>query len=595
VVEQVKQISRIFLLAYGLLLAATAQAALTLSVDRNPVGMNESFTLTLSSDESLDGDPDFSWIDHEFEVVSRQQSSNFQMINGDVSRSLTWTMSVLPKQAGTIAIPPVKVGDRESNPLTLQVNVRAPGDTAAPGATGGDALLLQVEAEEGELYVQQQMLYTIRLFVAHNAGMSVGNGSSLSEPELASGDAVIKRLGEDSNYQTVRNGESYSVIERRYAIYPQQSGPLKIKPVLFTGQMVEATNRPRSIFDSMQQRTQIKRVASSEVDREVKAIPPEFQGSSWLPARSVQLVEQWPAQQQEMVVGEPVTRTVALMVDGLTSAQLPALSQDYPAELKSYPDQPQLQETPSAQGFSAVRQEKIALLASTPGQLILPPLELAWWNTVTGKQEIARLPARPITVVAAAGSSAPVPASAVAPVAALIAPSQKTAAAKVEQSEVAIAKADEKTWQQDERWVFVALLFAVAWLITLLLWWRSSRATAATPVARMQAAETLRALQKKLKQACNDDQAQLAKDTLLQWGQSRWPERSPASLGELAVLLEGELGAAIQELSRSLYSEAAGEWRGDRLWQAFNRKSQAGSGSEPAESDLVPLFRHQQL
>jgi hypothetical protein len=592
----VKQISRIVLLAYGLLLAATAQAALTLSVDRNPVGMDESFTLTLSSDESLDGDPDFSWIDREFEVVSRQQSSNIQMINGDVSRSLTWTMSVLPKQAGTIAIPPVKVGARASNPLTLQVNLRAPGDTAVPGATGGDGLLLQVEAEEGELYVQQQMLYTIRLFVAHNAGMSVGNGSSLSEPELATGDAVIKRLGEDSNYQTVRNGERYSVIERRYAIYPQQSGPLKIKPVLFTGQMVEATNRPRSIFDSLQQRTQIKRVASSEVEREVKAIPLEFQGSSWLPAKSVQLVEQWPAQQKEMVVGEPVTRTVALMVDGLTSAQLPALGQDYPAELKSYPDQPQLQETPSAQGFSAVRQEKIALLASAPGQLTLPPMEIAWWNTATGKQEIARLAARPITVVAAAGSRAPAPAaSAAAPSAVPMAPPQKPAAAKVVPGELATAKTDERRWQQDERWLIVALVFAVTWLITLLLWWRSSRATAATPVARAQAAETLQALQKRLKQACNAHQPQLAKDTLLQWGQGRWPERSPASLGELAALLGGELGAAIQELSRSLYSEAAGEWCGDRLWQAFSSKSPAGSGSEPAESDLVPLFRHQQL
>lgn len=588
-VAQMKIISRSLVLIGGLLLAISAQAALTLSVDRNPVALDESFTLTLSSDESLDGEPDFDWIDRELEVVSRQQSSNIQMINGDVSRSITWSMTVLPKKSGAITIPPVKVGDRQSNPLTLQVNTGAQGDAAQLGAVDRDGLSLQVEAEEGELYVQQQLLYTIKLFVAQNAGMSVGNGSSLSEPELEVGDAVIKRLGEDSNYQTVRNGHRYAVIERHYAIYPQQSGPLTIKPVMFTGQMVATQNRPRSIFDTLQQRSQIKRVVSKAVQRQVKAIPTGFTGSSWLPAKNVQLVEQWPEQQKNMVVGEPVTRTVALMVDGLTSAQLPALEQNYPSELKSYPDQPLLKETPSAQGITALRQEKIALLASTPGTLTLPAMELPWWNTVTGRQEIARLPARQVTVVAAAGSTPPPPpANAPAPVpVAPIAPA-------AENKEGVPAGAGKAGWQQDERWAIVALVLAVAWLITLLLWWRSLRTRSVIPVAKSQASERQRTLEKKLKQACSAHQAEAAKAALLQWGQLQWPEQSPVSLGELAKCAGGELAEAVNELSHALYAAGASDWRSERLWQAFT-KQRKGRVAEPAGSDLAPLFRHQSV
>jgi hypothetical protein len=583
-----KIVSRAWVLLGGLLLAATAEAALTLSVDRNPVALDESFTLTLSSDESLDGEPDFGWIDRELEVVSRQQSSNIQMINGDVSRSITWIMTVLPKQHGIIAIPPVKVGERESNALTLQVNERAEDDAEQLGAVERDGLLLQVEAGEGELYVQQQLLYTIKLLVAQDGGMSVGNGSSLSEPELEEGDAVIKRLGEDSNYQTVRNGKRYTVIERRYAIYPQQSGPLTIKPVLFTGQMVAVQSRSRSIFDTLQQRSQIKRVVSTAVQRQVRAIPPDFSGSNWLPAKNVQLVEQWPGQQQSMVAGEPVTRTVALMVDGLTGAQLPVLAQNYPAELKSYPDQPLLKETPSAQGITALRQEKIALLASAPGTLTLPAMEVPWWNTATDREEIARLPARQVTVVAAAGSTAPPPAV-IAPAPLPPAPLAQ-AAATSNSVPVAAARAG---WQQDARWPVAALALAAAWLVTLLLWWRSARARPARPAAKSPASEGKKALEKKLKLACSAHQAGAAKESLLQWGRLQWPESGPVSLGDLARRAGGELADAVNELSHTLYAAGENEWRGERLWQAFKRWPHGEGGNREQRSGLEPLFRHQ--
>lgn len=579
----------------GLLLAATAQATLTLSVDRTPVALNESFTLTLSSDESLDGEPDFGWIDRELEVVSRQQSSNFQLINGEVSRSITWSMTVLPRVSGTLLIPPVKVGDVASNPLTLQVTEAATAGLSSPGAAPREGLLLEVEAGEGELYVQQQLLYTIRLLVAQNGGISVGNGSSLSEPELEAGEAVIKRLGEDSSYQAVRDGERYAVVERRYAIYPQQSGPLRIRPVQFTGQMVAASGRSRSPFDLLGQRSQIKRLASAAVEREVQAVPPTFQGRNWLPAKNVELVEQWPTGQQ-MVAGEPVTRTVALIVDGLTSAQLPALEQAYPPALKSYPDQPQLKETPSAQGVSAVRQEKIALLASAPGTLTLPAMEVPWWNTATQRQEIARLPAREITVVAPPGAEVP------APLPPLTLPPSTPMAAT---APPVTPDARVPVWQRHGGWPLATLLLALAWLLTLLLWWRSGRVTsaakvaAAAPVAHPQ---STRALERRIGEACRAHRAEAAKEALLQWGRSRWPEGGALSLGELASRLGGELGEQIAALSRLLYSPSsplspsAGEWRGDRLWQAFTREPHPqGDAREGAQSALAPLFRHQPL
>lgn len=567
------------LLICGVMLSTSAEANVLLSVDRNPVALNESFTLTLSSDESLDGSPDFDWIDRELDVVNRQQSSNFQMINGDVSRSISWTMTVIAKRSGSILIPPVKVGDRESNSLELTVNE---GSQSRPSASGGssDPLFLQLAVEEGDLYVQQQILYTIKLLLAHDAGMSVGNGSSLSEPELETGDAVIKRLGEDSNYQTEINGQRYSVIERRYAFYPQQSGSLKIKPILFEGQMVESSNRAQSIFDRFQQRSRIKRIESESVVREIKAIPPTYQGAHWLPAKSVELVEEWPQSGQGMKVGEPVTRTLALMVDGLTSAQLPSLETSYPQGIKSYPDQPLLKETPSEQGVAALRQEKIALVASTPGQLTLPAIELTWWNTVTGHQEMARLAERTINVEAAAGSNAPAP------------PMQPPIITSTPDEKSEPVVSSEVVGANDSRWQMVAIAVTVGWLLTLLLWWRSARQGVVRPKENNPTVETLRAARKKVKEACHSGDVSAAQGALIGWAQIQWPQARPASLGELAGRVSDELAAAIDALSRSLYSEEKEEWRGDRLWQAFNAP-QGESSTESKPSELAPLFRHQ--
>jgi hypothetical protein len=554
--------------------------------------MDESFTLTLSSDESVDGEPDFSWIDRELDVVSRQQSSNFQIINGDASRSLVWTMTVIPKQSGALTIPPVRVGDLESNHIELVVRERAEVTATQTGPAKSEALFLQIEAEEGGLFVQQQMLYTIKLFLAHDAGMSVGNGSTLSEPEIEKGDAVIKRLGEDSNYQTVLNGKRYTVIERRYALYPQQSGSFSIKPILFDGRMVDSRSSGRSMFDTLQQRSQIKRIVSPTVEREIKAIPAEFNGRNWLPAKSVQLLEEWPEKQNSLLVGEPITRTLALLADGLTDAQLPAFVQNYPDGLKSYPDQPLLKETPSAQGITALRQEKIALVASVPGNLTLPAIEVAWWNTTTGKEEIARLPPRQITVTAAKGVPI-VPPQAEAPIDHAVTDGKPTEDNK--SSNGVIAGGVDLFGKSDGRWAVVALLLGMGWLMTLLLWWISSRSKASVAGAKTASAEKLSSLHRKIKKACSNNQAEAAKEALLQWAEVLWPESSPSSLGALSSRVDGEFADAIDELSRLLYGETKADWRGTALWNAFKNQPQTGQTSSDPSSNLEPLFRHQSV
>ncbi len=561
--------------------AGQAWAELSVRVDRNPVGLNESFTLTVSSDESLDEEPDFTQIDTLFEVVNRQQSNNFQMINGDISRSLSWQMVLLPRRAGRITIPPIHAGKVSSQPLELVVTEEKPA-TAESGTAGGEALFLEVEADPTQLYVQQQLLYTIKLYIANDAGIGLANGSSLSEPEMTSGEAVIKRLGEDSNYQTTHQGRRYSVIERRYAIYPQQSGRLEIAPIRFDGRMLEQGGRPRSLFDQMQQRSRIKRLVSKAVQREVKPIPVSFRGRTWLPAKNLQLLEEWP-ENRKLVAGEPITRTVALIADGLTSAQLPAITPPVTEGIKPYPDQPQLNENVTQYGISAVRQEKVAMIPGEAGRYTLPELTIRWWNTETLREEVSRLPPRIIEVAPATDKPLTPTASA--------APTPAAAPIESDVSTLPHAAAASTVTADSTFWPWLSLLLALGWGTTLALIWRQHKRPGAQPPTQLQA--DLSEASKRLKTACRNHDPQAAKEALLDWGALVMPSPAPRNLGTIGTYFGGELATALDEMNQALYADTTVRWQGKRLLQAWKNIQPEQQKEKSPPGGLSPLFQHQ--
>ena len=61
-------------------------ATITATVDRSQANAGESIQLTLNIKGSPDDAPDFSVLQNDFDIVSQNQSSNMQIINGNISR-----------------------------------------------------------------------------------------------------------------------------------------------------------------------------------------------------------------------------------------------------------------------------------------------------------------------------------------------------------------------------------------------------------------------------------------------------------------------------------------------------------------------------
>lgn len=565
----------------------SAWAALQAYVDRNPVAEDESFTLTLESDKDVDGSPDLSPLRRDFDVEGQGRSSNLTIINGSMSRKTQWQISLMPKHSGQIQIPPITVGSEQSQPLTVTVTSASQAQ-ASPG--GGD-LFMDVSVKPHTAYVQQQIIYTVRLYRA----VDLANGSSLSAPSLPGGDAVVEKLGKDKEYETLRNGMRYDVIERHYAIYPQKSGSFDIAPLVFDGAIVQSGGGGGIFaFNPFSQRTRHKRLRSQAEHIDVKPMPAAFNGSQWLPARNLQLDENWSPDPPKFTVGQAVTRTVAVMADGLTASQLPGVTGGAISGVKQYPDQPVLKDTKDSAGVTGLRTQKIAYIPTHAGSFTLPAVKIAWWNTAADKMEVASLPARTFTVLpGAAGGNTPPPVSAVNPPV----PAQPAPPAAVPAPSTSQASPPPRPGTETAgAWPWLALLLGMGWVATLVAWWwRSRRATThVTASPRSEQEVSVRRLEKALQTACLADDAADAKGAVLAWARRRWPEQPSISLTAVARRCPQALADALLELDRALYAQAEAAWRGKELWRQFA----AYRGAKERETEerqedvgLAPLYR----
>jgi len=435
-----------------LLLPLSAWAAdISVSVGRNPVSVDESFQILFTASETPDGDPDFSPLDKDFSVLGQSQSHASSWVNGKISQTRKWMVSVLAKQPGKLEIPPIRFGKDSSQALTIEVN---PSPSGNPSIHDNSELFLEVSAAPENPYLQAQVIYTLKLYTRVDIAQA-----RLTEPELP--DAVIEKLGDDSSYSTQINGVDYSVTERSYAIFPQKSGVMTITPLELTADVV-AGGRPsfNSFFGSPFTRS--KKIESEPVSLNVRPQPDLFTGGHWLPAEQLELKQQWSGDPQNMKVGEPLTRTLTLTARGASVGQLPELNASSDDDgLKIYPDQPLLNEQKAAGGVVALRQEKLAVMPSKPGAYTLPEVAIPWFNTVTEKMEWAKLPEMTVTVIGVAQASTPVkPALADNP--------------EVRQQDNPAAPLTD-TARQPFFWPALSAVLAVGWLLTCLLFWLKTR------------------------------------------------------------------------------------------------------------------------
>ena len=367
--------------------ASLAQAAgvVTVVPDRTTVNENESLTVVYSYSEELENEPDFSALQENFDILGQNRQSSLQSINGRFSYKLSWTLTLMPRRVGEVELPPVDFDGVKAEPITITVKA-APQDSSQPL---GD-LALEVEFTPREGYVQGQFIFTQRLY--HRGWLA---GGELTDPDFGDADAVVRQLEQTRRYSLFRGGERYQVFEQSYLVFPQRSGELRAAPSVFTGQLREPGRSPR-----------LKRVSAPAESVDVRPVPASVRGP-FLPATELTLEETWPDDPIEFEQGRPVTREVRIMAKGLTAAQLPEIEFPEVDGMRVYADQARRDDQFAQDGVTGTVEQSVALVPQRGGNVVLPAIEIEWWDTGAGRARVARLPAREIAVRGAQAATPP--------------------------------------------------------------------------------------------------------------------------------------------------------------------------------------------
>ena len=208
----IKSVSLSILLGVAFIGAAWAQT-FNAAVNRTEVPQGETFVLTLElADGSDSGNPDLSVLDKDFIVYSVGNAFSYNYINGVASKSRQWQIALMPKNSGKITVPSIKLGNLETQPITLNVIPASAAATETSAGTGGYQAPQQMNrpkfsmtAEIGNPnpYVQQQVDYTLKIY---DTGGLQGDMPQFIED--GSNNWIIRSLGEPTVGSKIVNGRS---------------------------------------------------------------------------------------------------------------------------------------------------------------------------------------------------------------------------------------------------------------------------------------------------------------------------------------------------------------------------------------------------
>jgi len=535
-------------------LAATFEA----HVDRATVSEGDAIILTLQYNNNVvRGNPDLSPLNQQFDVINSNRKNSFQYINGKSESWTIWTVTIIPKRKGNLVIPSIEFEGERTKPIQINVTKVDPSI-----AQQDKEVFFHTETDVKTSYVQGQIVYSEKLYFSVPLDNSQLN-------EVAVEDAVLQPLGETRQYRTQLNGKTYDVYERRYVIFPQVSGELIIPGPRYSGEISNGRWRPGRPIS----------VSEPPIRLQVLPQPANYPQATWLPAKNVELNAKWLGNTQQVKIGEPITLSLELKAQGLTSAQLPKIELPDLFGLKYYPEQAQKQESTSDSGITGSVTQNIAVVATQGGKITLPEIRIPWFNINLGRVEYATLPAQTLSVIGNA-------------------PATKTDSSteqpqSTEASDTQDINRDASTIYSDQTptskfWPVVSLVFMLLWLITSYMLWRQKNRPSKQEEFESTKQGKLSGALKDIKKACRNNDAKQAREAILAWAHAQGCS-DIISLQQVAQLHPiAEMKQALQELDYTLYSSTGNSaWQGEHLWQLIrNIKIENNKEASP----LRPLY-----
>lgn len=521
-------------IVYCLFVATSQAAVLKASIDKNPAMQGEIIVLQVQYDAKIAGDSiDFSGLTQDFRVNGPSIQQSMQIFGGQSTQSTVWSLYLQPKATGKFTIPAFTIGNDSSQPISLEV---IPATTT--GTNSGAKVFVEASLEPNELYVQQIGYYSLKIYF--KGELQTG---AITAPVIDG--ATLAVIGSDIDGSEIVNGERFHTITRRYSVVPQRSGTLTIASATFNAEIRDEDEG----FSSRYVPARAMSAQTEPISINVKPIDPSLE-KQWLVSSLVTLHEEWSADPQQVVQGEPLTRTITLSAVDLYDHQLPDLQLESPAGLKQYPEKPKGHTVERKQHLVAQKILSVAVIAETAGQIELPEIRVPWWNSATHQAEVAVIPGRTLQVA--------------------VNPNQVTT--PMADPTTKVAAAPPATGWFVESWQITYSTVTVFIVCLAALFYPLSQWLSATQDGQTTKDETdVRFNERRFQMACQQHDVDVCQAMLLRWARQTINENITDLAALDSLLPDGELKQQLTLLRFSHFQRDPQPWQGEALFAAFKQ------------------------
>jgi hypothetical protein len=421
----------LWLLLGAFAVAPEAQAQVRAWLDRDRIAFGETATLNIETTQLAVGAPDYAPLQSAFVLSGHTSSRRIESINGRTQTRSLYAVALQPQRDGVIGIPSLRIGNQTTQPLTLTVTPASSVPTRA-----GGVVFIESEADDTDPYVQQAVGFVVRLYYA----VPLISGQ-LDQPTPDG--ASLQRVGEEVRYTREIGGRRYEVLERRFLLIAERSGPMAIPGARFQGQGVG------NFFDDLFGDGR-RALNATGVPRtlQVRGAPPNAP-QPWLPLRALRL--RYVATPQNVRAGEAATVVVEAVADGANAAQVPELQLGAGDGTQVFAEPAQVDERLANGRPRTTVTRRFSIVPSRAGMLRIDGPRLGWWDVDAGASRTAALPALSLQVAPGSGSfSAPAP--------------DPTSAAPTEDGRITVPGVQGRILP----WALATVVFALLWFVTLL-------------------------------------------------------------------------------------------------------------------------------
>lgn len=377
----------------GLLsLSWPGHAATRAWLSRESIGLGETTTLNIETDQGDVSSPDYAALGADFDVSDNTSSRQYQNVNGQASQRMLFAVALRPHRSGAVQIPSIPVGRERTQLLSLLVDDKVQAPAAAHG---GQVAFIETEVDARRPYVQQAVSYTTRLYYR----LMIRGGTLQPDPRQPDG-ASLRELPDTADYTRQVGGEVYRVFERRYLLIPERAGPLRIPGMHFSGEvLLDPLDRIMGADDRVEAR-------SAPLDIQVQPLPANAP-QPWLPLHNLILGYLQPP--REARAGEATTVVLQATADGAIAAQMPALELGKVKGAQVFANPVQLQERFVDGRPQVLARRTFSVVPTDAGELRIQPPPLHWWDADAGLERTASVAALSIRVRPGKASATPAP------------------------------------------------------------------------------------------------------------------------------------------------------------------------------------------